>query len=163
MNLLYEAHRDRYEEGVSVERMVEANGVELCTERSATRRLRLFCLIMGRGASMRWWEEGFCGMLAERGRFVIRYDHRDTGRSVTSYPRAVPGTRGWTWLPTPPACHVYGISAAHMVGVSSGRRDRSAARARLPRARPLARPGQHLARDPPARAPLGDRGVQACS
>jgi len=42
---------------------------------------------MGIGASMLlWWEQGFCGMLADGGRFVIRYDHRDTGRSVTYEP-----------------------------------------------------------------------------
>jgi hypothetical protein len=30
---------------------------------------------MGIGGSMLWWEEGFCRMLADGGRFVIRYDH----------------------------------------------------------------------------------------
>jgi hypothetical protein len=28
---------------------------------------------MGIGASMLWWEEGLCRMLADRGRFMIRY------------------------------------------------------------------------------------------
>jgi pimeloyl-ACP methyl ester carboxylesterase len=41
---------------------------------------------MGVGASMLWWEEGSCRLLAAGGRFVIRYDHRDTGRSVTYEP-----------------------------------------------------------------------------
>ncbi|MGE5497039.1 MAG: alpha/beta fold hydrolase, partial [Syntrophothermus sp.] len=31
-----------------------------------------------------WWDEEFCRRLAESGRFVIRYDNRDVGRS-TSY------------------------------------------------------------------------------
>jgi hypothetical protein len=44
---------------------------------------------MGIAASMLWWEEGFCRMLADGGRLVIRYDHRDTGRSVT-YPPGRP-------------------------------------------------------------------------
>ena len=26
---------------------------------------------------MLWWDEGFCQTLADRGRFVIRDDHRD--------------------------------------------------------------------------------------
>jgi len=41
---------------------------------------------MGIGSSMLWWEEDFCRMLADGGRYVIRYDHRDTGRSVTYEP-----------------------------------------------------------------------------
>jgi hypothetical protein len=41
---------------------------------------------------MLWWEEGFCQMLADSGRFVIRYDHRDTGRSITYEP----GRPGYT-------------------------------------------------------------------
>jgi hypothetical protein len=32
------------------------------------------------------WEEGFCRIVADRGRFVIRYGHRDTGRSATYEP-----------------------------------------------------------------------------
>jgi len=46
-------------------------------------------LIMGAAASMDWWEDGFCERLAVGRRFVIRYDHRDTGRSV-SYQRGAP-------------------------------------------------------------------------
>ena len=84
------------------ERMVEANGVELCTEPFGDSADPTVLLVMGSGASMLWWEEGFCRMLADRGRFVIRYDHRDTGRSVT-YEPAVRATRGPTWSPTLPA------------------------------------------------------------
>jgi pimeloyl-ACP methyl ester carboxylesterase len=65
------------------ERIVEANGVELCTESFDDPLDPPILLIMGVGASMLWWEEGFCRMLAGGERFVIRYDHRDTGRSVT--------------------------------------------------------------------------------
>ena len=68
------------------ERMIEANGVELCTEPFGDPDHAPVLLIHGTGASMVWWEEGFCRMLAEGGRFVIRYDHRDTGRSVTYEP-----------------------------------------------------------------------------
>jgi pimeloyl-ACP methyl ester carboxylesterase len=68
------------------EQMIEVNGVELCTESFGDPGDPPVLLIMGSGASMLWWEDGFCRMLAERGRFVIRYDHRDTGRSVTDPP-----------------------------------------------------------------------------
>ncbi|MEU6660587.1 alpha/beta hydrolase [Streptomyces sp. NPDC046821] len=38
-------------------------------------------LVMGFGAQMIAWHEDFCRALAERGRFVIRYDNRDCGLS----------------------------------------------------------------------------------
>jgi len=66
--------------------MIEANGVELCTEPFGDPADPPVLLIMGIGASMLWWDEGFCGLLADGGRYVIRYDHRDVGRSITSEP-----------------------------------------------------------------------------
>jgi pimeloyl-ACP methyl ester carboxylesterase len=50
-------------------------------------------LISGAAASMDWWDAEFCRRLAAGGRFVIRYDHRDTGRSV-GYPPGAPGYTG---------------------------------------------------------------------
>ncbi len=102
------------------QRMVEANGVELCTEPFGDPAHAPLLLVMGTGASMRWWEEGFCRRLADGGRFVIRYDHRDTGRSVTYEPGRPP--YAGTDLAAD-ACGVldaYGISRAHLVGVSAG-------------------------------------------
>jgi hypothetical protein len=75
------------EQGCNVaERMIEANGVELCAESFGRIEAPPVLLIMGISASMLWWPEGFCRLLAEGGRFVIRYDHRDTGRSTTYEP-----------------------------------------------------------------------------
>ncbi|MCX4902232.1 alpha/beta fold hydrolase (plasmid) [Streptomyces sp. NBC_01369] len=39
-------------------------------------------LVMGFGAQMISWHEDFCHMLAARGRYVIRYDNRDSGLST---------------------------------------------------------------------------------
>ena len=47
-------------------------------------------LIMGAAASMDRWETGFCERLAAAGRYVVRYDNRDTGGSTT-YPPGEPG------------------------------------------------------------------------
>jgi pimeloyl-ACP methyl ester carboxylesterase len=102
------------------ERMIEANGVELCAESFGDPADSPLLLVMGLGASMLWWEDGFCRMLAEGGRFVIRYDHRDTGRSV-SYEPGRPGYRGDDLVADAAGVlDAYGIPAAHVVGVSAG-------------------------------------------
>jgi pimeloyl-ACP methyl ester carboxylesterase len=102
------------------ERMIEANGVELCTEPFGDPADPPILLLMGIGASMLWWEEGFCRMLADSGRFVLRYDHRDTGRSVTYQPGR-PGYTGTDLVADAAGVlDAYRIPAAHMVGVSAG-------------------------------------------
>jgi pimeloyl-ACP methyl ester carboxylesterase len=102
------------------ERVIEANGVELCTEAFGAPADPPSLLIMGMGGSMLWWEDGFCGMLAEGGRFVIRYDHRDTGRSVT-YEPGRPGYTGADLVADAVGIlDAYRIPAAHVVGVSMG-------------------------------------------
>ena len=102
------------------ERMIEAHGVELCTEPFGDPADPPILLIMGIGASMLWWEEGFCRMLAEGGRFVIRYDHRDTGRSVTYEPGHPGYTGGDLVTDAVGVLDAYGIEAAHLVGASAG-------------------------------------------
>jgi len=102
------------------ERMIETDGVELCTESFGDPSDPPILLIMGTGASMLWWEEGFCRMLADGGRFVIRYDHRDTGRSVT-YEPGRPGYTGADLVADAiGVLDAYEIPAAHVVGVSAG-------------------------------------------
>jgi pimeloyl-ACP methyl ester carboxylesterase len=100
--------------------MIEANGVELCTEAFGDRADPAILLVMGVGGSMLWWEEGFCRMLAEGGRFVIRYDHRDTGRSVTYEPGAPEYTGADLVADAVGVLDAYGIPAAHVGGVSAG-------------------------------------------
>src|SRR5215212_12120044 len=100
--------------------MVEANGVELCTEAFGDRADPAVLLIGGIGASMLWWEAGFCRMLADGGRFVIRYDHRDTGRSVTYEPGRPGYTGGDLVADAAAVLDAYEIPAGHLVGVSAG-------------------------------------------
>ena len=102
------------------QRMIEANGVELCASSFGDRADPPILLIMGVGASMLWWEEGFCRQLADRGRLVVRYDHRDTGRSVT-YELGRPEYTGADLVADAAGVlDAYGIRAAHVVGVSAG-------------------------------------------
>jgi pimeloyl-ACP methyl ester carboxylesterase len=103
-----------------VERMIDANGVELCSEPFGDPADPPILLVMGIGASMLWWDEGFCRMLADAGRFVIRYDHRDTGRSVT-YEPGRPGYTGADLVADAVGVlDAYEIPATHVVGASAG-------------------------------------------
>ena len=102
------------------QRIIEVNGVGLCVDTTGDAADPAILLIGGMGASMDWWEEEFCHLLAAGGRFVIRYDHRDTGRSV-SYPAGAPGYTGADL-----AADVTGVldalgrRSAHLAGVSMG-------------------------------------------
>src|SRR3954467_6640599 len=98
------------------ERMVEANGVELGTEPFGDPADPPVLLVMGLGASMLWWEEGFCELLAAGGRFVIRYDHRDTGRSTTCTPGHPTYTGDELADDTLGVLDAHGLTAAHVVG-----------------------------------------------
>ena len=75
------------------DRIVRANGVDLCVETFGAPTDPAILLIMGSSGSMDWWEDEFCERLAGGSRFVIRYDHRDTGRSA-SWPPGAPGYTG---------------------------------------------------------------------
>jgi pimeloyl-ACP methyl ester carboxylesterase len=100
--------------------MIEANGVELCTEPFGDPGDPPILLIMGIGASMLWWDADFCRRLADGGRYVIRYDHRDTGRSTT-FPPGNPGYTGTALITDAVAVlDGYDIPRAHLVGLSAG-------------------------------------------
>src|SRR5256885_3789188 len=100
--------------------MIEANGVELCTESFGRPTDPAILLIMGIGGSMLWWEDGFCRLLAEGGRFVIRYDQRDTGRSVTYGPGRPRYAGSDLVADAVGVLDAYELVAAHVVGVSAG-------------------------------------------
>ena len=102
------------------ERMIEANDAELCSEAFGNPGDPPILLVMGMSASMVWWAEEFCERLADERRFVIRYDHRDTGRSVT-YPPGYPAyTASDLVRDAIGVLDAYGLAAAHIVGVSMG-------------------------------------------
>ena len=65
------------------ERLVPVGDVELCTESFGDPRDPTLLLLAGAAASMDWWPAELCERLAAGGRHVVRYDHRDTGRSTT--------------------------------------------------------------------------------
>jgi pimeloyl-ACP methyl ester carboxylesterase len=75
---------------------------------------------MGSSASMDWWEDEFCERLAAGARFVIRYDHRDTGRSVSYEPGAPPYTLRDLVVDAVGVLDAHGVARAHVVGMSMG-------------------------------------------
>jgi pimeloyl-ACP methyl ester carboxylesterase len=102
------------------ETIVHANGVQLCTESFGDPAASPVLLIMGVGASMLWWPEELCELLAGRDRHIIRYDHRDTGRSATYEPGHPPYTGGDLVADAAGVLDAHGIGRAHVVGVSAG-------------------------------------------
>ena len=103
-----------------MERLITVNGIGLCTESFGDPADPPILLVMGLGGSMLWWPDGLCRLLAGRGRFVIRYDQRDTGRSTT-YEPGRPGYTGRDLLDDAVALlDAYRLADAHLVGVSAG-------------------------------------------
>jgi pimeloyl-ACP methyl ester carboxylesterase len=102
------------------EKAIATDGVEIATEAFGDPAHPPVLLVMGAMASMLWWPEGFCRRLAEQGRHVIRYDNRDTGRSI-AYPRGE-AAYGFDDM-ADDAIRVldgHGLGRAHVVGMSLG-------------------------------------------
>jgi pimeloyl-ACP methyl ester carboxylesterase len=66
--------------------ILDRGGLSFHTESFGNPTDPAILMIMGATASMLWWPEELCEALAATGRFVIRYDNRDTGRSSTGEP-----------------------------------------------------------------------------
>src|SRR5512134_1195087 len=77
-------------------------------------------LIMGAMASGTWWPEDFCRQLAGRGRYVIRYDHRDTGESTSYEPGKAPYTVEDLADDAVAVLDASGIEREDLVGMSLG-------------------------------------------
>jgi pimeloyl-ACP methyl ester carboxylesterase len=100
--------------------ILNVGDIELCAETFGGRGDPALLLIMGTAASMDWWEPELCERIVAGGRFVIRYDHRDTGRSV-SYPPGEPGYNGHDLIEDAlGVLDAFGTDRAHLVGMSMG-------------------------------------------
>jgi pimeloyl-ACP methyl ester carboxylesterase len=102
------------------DRHIKANGIDLYTESFGNPSDPPILLIMGAMASAVWWPEAFCRQLVERGRYVIRYDHRDTGRSVSYEPGQINYSVEDLADDAVEVLDAYGIERAHLVGMSLG-------------------------------------------
>src|SRR5436305_2155891 len=57
-------------------------GITLCYETFGSEGDPPLVLVMGLATQMIGWPEEFCGQLASRGFYVVRFDNRDCGRST---------------------------------------------------------------------------------
>lgn len=67
--------------------IASANGIQLAHETFGDPDDPTILLVMGLGAQLTGWDEGFCALLVARGHHVVRFDNRDVGQS--------------TWIDTP--------------------------------------------------------------
>jgi pimeloyl-ACP methyl ester carboxylesterase len=116
------------------ERVAPANGIELAYQEMGPAGGEPLLLVMGLATQMIAWAEGFCGLLAERGFRVVRFDNRDIGRSTKLESAGVPrradmmlGRRASApYLLRDMAADTtglmdhLGIDSAHVVGASMG-------------------------------------------
>ncbi|MEU7004585.1 alpha/beta hydrolase [Nonomuraea sp. NPDC046570] len=99
---------------------VHANDVDLAVQAFGNPSTPAILLISGAQASMDWWDDDFTARLAASGRYVIRYDTRDTGRSTT-FPVGAPTYKQDDLLADAVGVlDAYGLAAAHIVGISMG-------------------------------------------
>ena len=120
------------------EAFATANGLSLCYDTFGDPGAPPLLLIMGLGAQMILWDDGFCAGLADRGFRVMRFDNRDIGRStyLTETVRVdLPALMMQRLQGKPIACpylladmasdavgllDFLGIETAHIVGASMG-------------------------------------------
>jgi pimeloyl-ACP methyl ester carboxylesterase len=99
---------------------VTTGGVRLCVETFGEKEDPALLLVSGISASMDWWDVGLCARLAAQGRYVIRYDHRDTGRSET-WPVGAPSYSGDDLAGDAlRVLDALGVARAHLAGISMG-------------------------------------------
>ncbi|MFI6598131.1 alpha/beta fold hydrolase [Nonomuraea sp. NPDC050536] len=100
---------------------VPVNGIEIVYESMGSPDGRPLLLIMGLGAQLIHWDDDLCGLLAEHGHHVVRYDNRDSGLS-THLPQAGDPPYLLEDMADDAAglLDALGWEAAHIVGASMG-------------------------------------------
>ncbi|MFI0373050.1 alpha/beta fold hydrolase [Actinomadura sp. 1N219] len=100
-----------------MEKLIKANGVELCAETFGDQGDAPVLLI---GNTMLTWPDDLCGRVAALRRFVVRYDLRDTGRSTTADPEAPGYTLRDLVADAAGVLDAHDLPSAHVVGFGVG-------------------------------------------
>ena len=101
-------------------RTISSGDAELCTESIGDPDDPTILLLGGGSASMDWWEDDFCELLAARGRRVIRFDYRDTGQSTTYGAGAAEYTGDDFVADVIAILDAFELPSAHLAGLSMG-------------------------------------------
>lgn len=101
-------------------RVVPLNAVELCLQTYGSPEHPTILLISGASTSMDMWPPALCQRLAAAGRYVLRYDLRDTGRSTTYAAGGAPYTLADLVADAVAILDHLQIRQAHLVGMSMG-------------------------------------------
>jgi pimeloyl-ACP methyl ester carboxylesterase len=96
------------------------NGLKLWSESFGSAQNPPILLIIGAGSQCKLWPDSFCEKLAAQGFFVIRYDHRDTGKSSSVEYADAPYTVMDLTQDAVEVLIAYQLNAAHIVGFSMG-------------------------------------------
>lgn len=72
------------------EQIAPANGIEIAYQTFGDPSDPALLLVMGLGAQLIHWPEGFCEQLAARGFYIVRFDNRDVGHSTKIEDAPVP-------------------------------------------------------------------------
>ncbi len=116
------------------ERRAAANGLELAYQEMGDPEGEAVVLIMGLATQMIAWHEELCGLIAERGYRVVRFDNRDIGRSTLLDSAGVPSRIDMLTGRRATAAYLLrdmardtvglmdhlGVDAGHLVGASMG-------------------------------------------
>jgi len=82
--------KERQKEGGDLMPQAKANKISIEYETFGDPSSPPILLIIGLGAQLIYWDEEFCGQLAETGLYVIRFDNRDAGLSTKFDEAGVP-------------------------------------------------------------------------
>jgi pimeloyl-ACP methyl ester carboxylesterase len=102
------------------EHILDLGDVRLCLESFGLPEDPTLLLISGAAESMDGWDPGWCSRLADSGRRVVRYDHRDTGRSTSSRPGHPSYAASELSRDVLRILDALDVDGAHLVGLSMG-------------------------------------------
>jgi pimeloyl-ACP methyl ester carboxylesterase len=119
---------------LSEERLAPVSGIEIAYQEAGDPDAPPLMLVMGLGTQMLGWDEELCGLLAERGFRVVRFDNRDIGHSTMLEAAGVPSRLDLFVGRRESAAYLLsdmandtiglmdhlGIDSAHIVGASMG-------------------------------------------